>query len=301
MSTGTSGSDRSGPSGAARVSRSRCNSFTRACPSRNRSRSTRSRRRRACRPIRPVVLRLRAQRGRSGAASRPRVQRLQGHVHLEPARPRDEVLSFLGASYFRALGKGSATALSARGLASTRRFAHRRGVPPLCRVLDRAARPGATAAHGVCAARLAAGRGCLSLRRCGPALSTARGARPSLSRGKVDKLGIAPLTSMFFYGENQRGPSEDYRPEVHDSDGLSSSSHRRWIWRPLVRTRSACSSPRSPDDGPLGFGLMQRDRDSRITRTRALTRTSGQRLGRARRAAGAGAHRAAGDPGRRTR
>lgn len=40
-------------------------------------------------------------------------------------------------------------------------------------------------------------------------------------RENVPKLGLAPLTSMYLHGENQRSPNEDFRPEVHDSDGLS--------------------------------------------------------------------------------
>ena len=53
-------------------------------------------------------------------------------------------------------------------------------------------------------------------------------------REKIAKLGLAPLTSMFSFGENQPG-RDDYRPEVHDSDGLSvQSADGEWIWRPLV-------------------------------------------------------------------
>jgi len=49
-------------------------------------------------------------------------------------------------------------------------------------------------------------------------------------RKKVTELGIAPLTSMFFYGEEKPRPAEDWRPEVHDSDGLLiHSSADEWI------------------------------------------------------------------------
>ena len=57
-------------------------------------------------------------------------------------------------------------------------------------------------------------------------------------RDKVGKLGIAPLTSMYFHGANQRAAGDDYRPEVHDSDGLSIQSKTgEWIWRPLVNPK----------------------------------------------------------------
>ena len=49
----------------------------------------------------------------------------------------------------------------------------------------------------------------------------------------VKTLGIAPLTSMFFFGENQPRP-QDFRPEVHDSDGLMmATGDGEWLWRPL--------------------------------------------------------------------
>jgi glucan biosynthesis protein len=74
-------------------------------------------------------------------------------------------------------------------------------------------------------------------------------------------IGLAPLTSMFWFGENSERKFDDYRPEVHDSDGLlihTEGGER--LWRPL-------------DNGPAmrhqkfsakhtgGFGLLQRDRN----------------------------------------
>jgi glucans biosynthesis protein len=79
-------------------------------------------------------------------------------------------------------------------------------------------------------------------------------------REPVAKLGIAPLTSMFFYGENQPPPPPRLRPEVHDSDGLSiASSNGEWIWRPLQNPRRLLITSFALTD-PLGFGLLQRDR-----------------------------------------
>jgi glucans biosynthesis protein len=75
----------------------------------------------------------------------------------------------------------------------------------------------------------------------------------------IATLGIAPLTSMFFFGENQPR-AEDFRPEVHDSDGLlMANGNGEWLWRPLqnpARTLVSAFTLRSP----RGFGLMQRDR-----------------------------------------
>ncbi len=53
-------------------------------------------------------------------------------------------------------------------------------------------------------------------------------------RDKVGKLGVAPLTSMFLFGSNQPSPTLNYRPALHDSNGLSIlAGNGEWIWRPL--------------------------------------------------------------------
>jgi glucans biosynthesis protein len=79
-------------------------------------------------------------------------------------------------------------------------------------------------------------------------------------RTPVATLGIAPLTSMFFSGENQTHEQSDFRPEVHDSDGLSvQTGEREWIWRPLVNP-PALSVSSFATTNPRGFGLLQRDR-----------------------------------------
>jgi glucans biosynthesis protein len=75
-------------------------------------------------------------------------------------------------------------------------------------------------------------------------------------------LGIAPLTSMFFFGENQPHRT-DFRPEVHDSDGLMvATGSGEWIWRPLLNPRQTLTTSFSMET-LRGFGLMQRDRDFR--------------------------------------
>lgn len=80
-------------------------------------------------------------------------------------------------------------------------------------------------------------------------------------RKAIERLGIAPLTSMFQYGENDRRMAWDWRPEIHDSDGLQMwSGNGEWIWRPLVNPATLRFNAFS-DDNPRGFGLMQRDRN----------------------------------------
>ena len=81
------------------------------------------------------------------------------------------------------------------------------------------------------------------------------------ARKAVPALGLAPLSSMFFVGKNDHRFSDDFRGELHDSDGLLlHTGAGEWIWRPL-------SNPAAPvvsaflDQNPRGFGLLQRDRN----------------------------------------
>lgn len=80
-------------------------------------------------------------------------------------------------------------------------------------------------------------------------------------RRDVERLGLIPLTSMFWYGEYGRERIRDWRPEVHDSDGLAmwTGSGER-IWRPLNNPPYATVSA-FEDNNPRGFGLLQRDRN----------------------------------------
>ena len=79
-------------------------------------------------------------------------------------------------------------------------------------------------------------------------------------RKTPEKLGIAPLTSMYFYGENQQRPTDDYRPEVHNSDGLAiHGGDGEWLWRPLSNPKRLLVTSFAQNN-PAGFGLVQRDR-----------------------------------------
>lgn len=183
------------------------------------------------------------------------------HFPLNDDTIRDEVLSFLGASYFRALGEGQVYGISARGLAIDTALPSGEEFP-----FFRAfwlVRPAPQDKHLTIYALLdspsvtGAYRFVLT-----PGVSTEVAVRARLyARQKVAKLGIAPLTSMFFFGENQLADRGDFRPEVHDSDGfLLQSADGGWLWRPLANPRRLLvSSFDAPQ--PRGFGLMQRDRN----------------------------------------
>ncbi len=79
-------------------------------------------------------------------------------------------------------------------------------------------------------------------------------------RKEIERVGIAPGTSMFFYGKNDPRAGDDWRPEIHDSDGLQMySGTGEWLWRPLINPRGVRVNSFA-DDQPRGFGLMQRER-----------------------------------------
>ncbi len=80
-------------------------------------------------------------------------------------------------------------------------------------------------------------------------------------RQPVERLGLAPLTSMYWYSETVKQAGIDWRPEVHDSDGLSIwTGGGEHIWRPLNNAAHITISSFA-DEHPRGFGLMQRDRE----------------------------------------
>ena len=188
---------------------------------------------------------------------------LRLHYPLNTSDYKDELVAFLGASYFRLLGRGQVYGASARGLAlnvaSTSggeeipyfsdfwlvRPAHEQRTMTVYALLDSPSLAGAYR---------------FELR---PGATTDVEVTETLyPRKDVEKLGIAPLTSMFLYGEEQhRRQWDDYRPEVHDSDGLlMNNGNGEWLWRPLANPKSLRISSFS-DEHPRGFGLAQRDRD----------------------------------------
>lgn len=182
-------------------------------------------------------------------------------VHFAVNKPghKDEVLVFQGASYFRALGKGQGYGLSARGLAVDTAAMEGEEFPRFVEFWMERPRASATSlvVYGLLDSKRVAGAYRFVLT---PGTETTIQVTARLYlRERIAKLGLAPLTSMFAFGENQPG-HDDYRPEVHDSDGLSIlGAHGEWIWRPLVNPKRLLVTSFAMT-APRGFGLMQRDR-----------------------------------------
>jgi glucans biosynthesis protein len=94
-----------------------------------------------------------------------------------------------------------------------------------------------------------------------PGVETQMDCRLALfARTEVPHYGIAPLTSMYWYGKTRPGRFDDYRAEVHDSDGLLVQDRQgEWQWRPLDND-GRLRWTTFPGAGLRGFGLLQRER-----------------------------------------
>ncbi len=183
------------------------------------------------------------------------------HYALNQPEYLDELASFLGASYFRALGKGMHYGLSARGLAINIGEPGDEEFPRFEEfwVERPAAEAKAITVFALLNSPSAAGAFRFIIT---PGVETLMEVKTVLYfRGKPAVVGLAPLTSMFQHGENTGWSRDDFRPEVHDSDGLLvNNGAGEWIWRALnnpARTRTSTFL----DQSPRGFGLIQRDRD----------------------------------------
>lgn len=182
-------------------------------------------------------------------------------TNLNNPKVQDEVISFLGASYFRLIGRGHRYGLSARSLAldvggnQPEEFPFMR---PLW--VEEPSRDTTTLViYALLDSPSVAGayRYVVSPGRETYVDVTAT----IIPRKAIERIGIAPLTSMFQAGEGDLGQRTDFRPEVHDSDGLMmQSGSGEWIWRP-IRNPKALRISSFGDKNPRGFGLMQRDRD----------------------------------------
>jgi len=175
---------------------------------------------------------------------------------------RDDVAAFLGAAYFRAVGGDTRQyGLSARALAVDTAFPRPEEFPRFTSFWFE---------------RPAKGQGTMTLYALMDSPSIAGALRFQIAPGgtqimdidcalyprkPIERMGVAPLTSMFFYAKNDRRAVNDWRPEIHDSDGLSIwTGAGEWIWRPL--TNPAQNHLNSFfDENPRGFGLLQRDRN----------------------------------------
>jgi glucans biosynthesis protein len=190
------------------------------------------------------------------------------HYAFDAGAPanQEEFLVFLGASYFRLRGFGQEYGLSARGAAIRTGGPGAEEFPDftafwICEpaedartieILALLESPSLTGAY-----RFAVTPGDPSVMAVQASLHP---------RVALDRLGLAPLTSMFLHGANGPGargaePFDDFRPQVHDSDGLAVVTRGERLWRPLINGRSQPQISAFGTDPLEGFGLLQRERD----------------------------------------
>ena len=183
-------------------------------------------------------------------------------IHYPLNRPDylDELIVFQGATYFRVLAKNLVYGLSARAIAVNCGGPGPEEFPRfrefwVCRPETKET---FIRVYGLFDSPSLTGAGEFVIR---PGAETVMENRIAVyARTNIAHLGIAPLTSMYWYGKNSALRFSDFRPEVHDSDGLLiNNAAGEWLWRPLVNEGKfrLCSFG---DRNPKGFGLLQRDR-----------------------------------------
>jgi periplasmic glucans biosynthesis protein len=170
-------------------------------------------------------------------------------------------VAFLGASYFRAIGELEQYGLSGRGIATDVAMADRpEEFPDFTHFYFEPPPDGGNevTVYAMLEGPSITGAYRFVMRREKAVLMEIE-ARLFL-RHDIGRLGIAPMTSMYWFSETEKATATDWRPEVHDSDGLAlwtgSDEH---IWRPLNNPERVAASAFT-DKTPRGFGLLQRDR-----------------------------------------
>ncbi len=175
---------------------------------------------------------------------------------------KNDWVAFLGASYFRAIGELYQYGLSARGLAIDPAVAGKaEEFPDFTHIWLETPQPGAeyVVVYGLLSGPSVAGAYRFRMHR-GKGVTMEIESEIHL-RKDVERLGIAPLTSMYWYSEKAKATAVDWRPEVHDSDGLAlwTGAGERAL-RPLNNPPRTMASS-FMDENPRGFGLVQRDRE----------------------------------------
>ena len=186
---------------------------------------------------------------------------LRLRAEIEAPGIHTEFAVFQGASYFRAIGTGDIYGISARGLAIDTAEPSGEEFPEFRAFwIDRpAAATDTFVLHALMDSPSCTGAYTFTITPGQPLIMTV--SAHVFARTDMTHVGIAPLTSMFQFDETNRDRFSDFRPAVHDSDGLLiHNGADETLWRPLANPKTLQISA-FRDDNPKGFGLMQRARD----------------------------------------
>jgi glucans biosynthesis protein len=184
------------------------------------------------------------------------------HTPLNNPNNFDELIAFQGASSWRALGKNQRYGISSRGIAVDTGIDNVTEEFPSFREFW-LRKPAADDTHARIYALLDGpsytGAYAFTVHPGNETLVDVRAV--IFTRRAVQRLGIAPMSSMFWFGENSRRRFDDFHPEVHDSDGLAirmGSGER--LWRPISNDSGKLELSTFNMEKCEGFGLLQRDR-----------------------------------------
>jgi len=184
--------------------------------------------------------------------------RIRGPLNSEEVS--DDIIVFQGASYFRALSRGQAYGISARGLALATGSAAGEEFPRFTKFWIERPAPNVDELmiHALLDSKSLTGAYTFKVR---PGAPTAIDVEAAIfPRVEITEIGLAPLTSMYLLSASDRTRVSDFRPAVHDSDGLAiHNGSGEYLWRPLANPRGIQTSF-FIDDNPKGFGLEQRER-----------------------------------------
>lgn len=183
------------------------------------------------------------------------------HFPINRADYKDEVVVFLGASYFRLVGPGQVYGLSSRGLALDTAGMHPEEFPYFTRFWLFRPAPGDNTLHLIAQLDSPSVTGAYHFLITVADDVTVEIDKRIHLRQEVQRFGVAPLTSMFLFSDFLAHRFDDFRPRVHDSEGLQVwTGQGEWIWRPLANPRQV-RAVALQDETPRGFGLVQRRRD----------------------------------------
>lgn len=179
---------------------------------------------------------------------------------LEGEDIQNQFLVFAGASYYRAVSRDTNFGISGRGLALNTGLPGGEEFPAFTEYWLEEPKAGDTSFsfHALLDSRSMTGAYHFTVT---PGDETELKVESVVfPRQNVQLMGVAPLTSMFYYGENTLKPHGEWRPEVHDSDGLliHNGVSDEWLWRPLLNPTSLTMDYFATEN-VRGFGLIQRD------------------------------------------
>ncbi|MEX1198931.1 MAG: glucan biosynthesis protein G [Pseudohongiellaceae bacterium] len=183
------------------------------------------------------------------------------HHPINTTERHEEFLVFLGASYFRGVGRDQFYGLSARGLSVNTVGPGDEEFPRFSAFWIERPDDGAgdIVIHALLDSLSVTGAYRFRVR---PGERTRMDVEATLyPRQDIDRVGVAPLTSMFLFDATNRSRFDDFRDAVHDSDGLRMvQQNGEVVWRPLSNPESVQVSS-FDRDMPAGFGLLQRHQD----------------------------------------